>query len=428
MESLLFQLLNGLASASTLFLLASGLSLIFGVSRIVNFAHGSFYMLGLYLACSLANGLTAYDPQLAVSAYWGAILASSLLVAALGLLIERGILRRLYDAPELMQLLASFALVLLLRDATLALWGAEDRLGPRAPGLEGHFTILDRRFPVYDALLIAIGPIVLVSLWVLLTRTSWGHCVRAASEDRDMSALLGVNQPRLLASVFALGSALAAFAGALQMPREPAHLALDLHAVGDAFVVVVVGGLGSIPGAFLASLFIGLTKALCAWAGDVNILGVELSMPKLTLVVEFVIMALVLMIRPWGLLGKPLTAARLRHQPDTAPQDLSKTQSSLIAAAIVLGVIAISYAGSNDYGLILGVDAMLMVMLAASLHWMMSAAGLHSFGHAAYFGAGAYAAGLLSLKLKWGFFASVLMAPFVAAALAMVFASACIRL
>ncbi|NDG59090.1 MAG: ABC transporter permease, partial [Betaproteobacteria bacterium] len=151
-------------------------------------------------------------------------------------------------------------------------------------------------------------------------------------------------------------------------------------------------------------------------------------MPKLTLVVEFVIMALVLMIRPWGLLGKPLTAARLRHQPDTAPQDLSKTQSSLIAAAIVLGVIAISYAGSNDYGLILGVDAMLMVMLAASLHWMMSAAGLHSFGHAAYFGAGAYAAGLLSLKLKWGFFASVLMAPFVAAALAMVFASACIRL
>lgn len=428
MESLLFQLLNGLASASTLFLLASGLSLIFGVSRIVNFAHGSFYMLGLYLACSLANGLTAYDPQLAVSAYWGAILASSLLVAALGFLVERGILRRLYDAPELMQLLASFALVLLLRDATLALWGAEDRLGPRAPGLEGHFTILDRRFPVYDALLIAIGPIVLVSLWVLLTRTSWGHCVRAASEDRDMSALLGVNQPRLLASVFALGSALAAFAGALQMPREPAHLALDLHAVGDAFVVVVVGGLGSIPGAFLASLFIGLTKALCAWAGDVNILGVELSMPKLTLVVEFVIMALVLMIRPWGLLGKPLTAARLRHQPDTAPQDLSKTQSSLIAAAIVLGVIAISYAGSNDYGLILGVDAMLMVMLAASLHWMMSAAGLHSFGHAAYFGAGAYAAGLLSLKLKWGFFASVLMAPFVAAALAMVFASACIRL
>ncbi|MFN6359539.1 MAG: ABC transporter permease [Burkholderiales bacterium] len=428
MESLLIQLLNGLASASTLFLMASGLSLIFGVSRIVNFAHGSFYMLGLYVACTAAGWLQTIVPQYDALAYWGAVCLSGMLVAVLGYAIERGVLRRLYAQPELMQLLSSFALVLIIRDAALAIFGAEDLLGPRAPGLAGYVNLFDRRFPVYDLFLIAVGPVVLASLWLLLKRSAWGLCVRAASEDRDMCALLGVNQPRLMASVFALGSALAALAGALQMPREPAHLALDLQVVGDAFVVVVVGGLGSIPGAFLASLFIGVTKALCAWAGTLHVFGIELAMSKLTLVVEFIIMALVLMIRPWGLMGKALTSPRLLHRPETAPAPLQRSQGMLIVIAIVVASMVIGLAGPNDYGLVLGIDIMLMVMLATSLHWMMSAAGLHSFGHAAYFGAGAYAAALISLKLKWGFLASVLLAPWIAAMLAMIFASACIRL
>ncbi|NBQ77928.1 MAG: ABC transporter permease [Betaproteobacteria bacterium] len=428
MESLLIQLLNGLASASTLFLMASGLSLIFGVSRIVNFAHGSFYMLGLYLACTSAAWLGTKFPSQDGLAFWAAVLLSGLFVGGLGYLIERGILRRIYAAPELMQLLASFALVLIIRDAALAIFGAEDLLGPRAPGLTGYISIFDRRFPVYDLMLIAIGPLVLALLWALIRYSHWGLCVRAASEDRDMCALLGVNQPALMASVFALGAALAALAGALQMPREPAHLALDLQVVGDAFVVVVVGGLGSIPGAFLASLCIGMTKALCAWAGTVTWFGIEFALPKLTLVVEFLIMALVLIIRPWGLMGKALSLPRLVHRPETAPRPLSRLQLSILFVGIVLTGLAIGFSGPKDYGIVLVIDIMLMIMLAASLHWMMSAAGLHSFGHAAYFGAGAYAAALLSLKLKWGFLASVLLAPWIAATLAMLFASACIRL
>jgi branched-chain amino acid transport system permease protein len=428
MESLLIQLLNGLASASTLFLMASGLSLIFGVSRIVNFAHGSFYMLGLYLACTSAAWMGTRFPLHDGLAFWAAVLWSGLVVGGLGYLIERGILRRLYAAPELMQLLASFALVLMIRDAALAIFGAEDLLGPRAPGLAGFISIFDRRFPVYDLMLIATGPLVLVLLWLLLRYSAWGLCVRAASEDRDMCALLGVNQPGLMASVFALGSALAALAGALQMPREPAHLALDLQVVGDAFVVVVVGGLGSIPGAFLASLCIGLTKALCAWAGIVTWFGIELAFPKLTLVVEFLIMALVLIIRPWGLMGKAMSMPRLVHRPETAPLALSRLQVAILMVGLVLIVLLIGLSGPRDYVIVLGIDIMLMIMLTASLHWMMSAAGLHSFGHAAYFGAGAYAAALLSLKLKWGFLASVLLAPWVAAILAMLFAMACIRL
>ena len=428
MESLLIQLLNGLASASTLFLMASGLSLIFGVSRIVNFAHGSFYMLGLYIACSIADSLDRLIPSQPAIAFWGAALAAGLVVATLGLALERGILKRLYAAPELMQLLASFALVLVLRDAALGMWGAEDILGPRAPGLEGHIKIFERRFPVYDLFLIAVGPLVLAALWFLLKRTDWGLCVRAASEDRDMSALLGINPARLFASVFALGSGLAALSGALQMPREPAHLSLDLQVVGDAFVVVVVGGLGSIPGAFVASLFIGLTKALCAWAGDVQFGAHSLSLSKLTLVIEFIIMAIVLMFRPFGLMGKALIHAQKSHQPEKAPEPLSGRSRLLIACLLSSAVLAIALADPGDYGLVLAIDVMLMIMLAASLHWMMSAAGLHSFGHAAYFGAGAYGAGLLSLKFKWGFVASLLCAPWLAAGLAMLFAGACIRL
>jgi len=428
MESLLIQLLNGLASASTLFLMASGLSLIFGVSRIVNFAHGSFYMLGLYIACSVASGVDRLFPSQPAMAFWGATLAAGLAVAILGLMVERGILKRLYAAPELMQLLATFALVLVLRDAALGIWGAEDLLGPRAPGLEGHISLFDRRFPIYDLFLITVGPIVLALLWFLLHRTDWGLCIRAASEDRDMSALLGIDPSRLFASVFALGSGLAALAGALQMPREPAHLALDLQVVGDAFVVVVVGGLGSIPGAFVASLLIGLTKAICAWAGDVQFGALSLSLPKLTLVIEFVIMAIVLMLRPFGLMGKPLAHARSMQQPESAPGSLTGPMRFMVLALFSLALLAIVLADPKGYGLVLGIDVMLMVMLAASLHWMMSVAGLHSFGHAAYFGAGAYAAGLLSLKFKWGFLPSLCSAPWFAAALAMIFAGACIRL
>ena len=294
MSSFVIQFLNGLASASTLFLVAAGLSLIFGVTRIVNFAHGALYMLGIYSAYSLVGML----------GFWPGVIAAALAVGALGAAAEIALLRRLYRAPELLQLLATFALTLVIKDAALALWGAEDLLGPRAPGLGGSVTIAGSAFPQYDLLLIAIGPAVLAALSLLLYRTRWGRLVRAATQDRDMVAALGVNQKWLFTGVFALGSALAGLAGALQLPREPAQLSLDLGAISDAFVVVVVGGMGSIPGAFLAALMIGVIKAMCIAAG----------LSKLTLVIEFVVMAVVLVLRPQGLLGKPW------EQPRSAPE------------------------------------------------------------------------------------------------------------
>src|SRR2546423_1537586 len=279
------QLLNGLADASSLFLVAAGLSLIFGVTRIVNFAHGSLYMLGMYAAVSLSPSI----------GFWASIPAAAALIAAAGALVETVLLRRIYRAPELLQLLATFALVLLLQDFTLWLWGAEDRLGPRAPGLEGAVTIAGSQFPAYDLLLIALGPLVFFALHFILIRTRWGVLVRAATEDREMAGALGVNQRWLFTAVLALGAALAGFGGATAIPREPASLGVDLAVIADAFVVVVVGGLGSIPGAFLAALLIGEIKAFC----------IGLGYSELTLAIEFIVMAVVLGPPPPGPVAPP---------------------------------------------------------------------------------------------------------------------------
>ena len=256
LSGLLSQLLNGLADASALFLVAAGLSLIFGVTRVVNFAHGSFYMLGIYLAWSF----TRYFGD--GPGYWAGLLLAALATGLIGAAAELLVLKRLYRAPELFQLLATFALVLIIGDAALAIWGPEDLFSARAPGLSGAVEILGRRFPQYDLLLIVAGPVVLGLLWLLLMRTRWGRLLRAAAENRDMLAALGVNQAWLFTSAFTLGAFLAGLGGALAAPRVPATLGLDLEIIASAFVVVVVGGLGSIPGAFLAAVLICCVKAV----------------------------------------------------------------------------------------------------------------------------------------------------------------------
>ncbi|MEO7151026.1 MAG: branched-chain amino acid ABC transporter permease, partial [Burkholderiaceae bacterium] len=202
LSGFLVQLLNGLAGASSLFLVGAGLSLIFGVTRIVNFAHGSFFMLGIYVAYTLVDRL-ASGPN-SGAWFWPALLLAALAVGALGGLVEVLLLRRIYRAPELFQLLATFALMLVFKDAALWLWGPEDLLGPRAPGLGGAVTILGRRVPTYDLFLILVGPLVLGALWLLLTRTRFGTLIRAATQDREMVAALGVNQAWLFTAVFAL--------------------------------------------------------------------------------------------------------------------------------------------------------------------------------------------------------------------------------
>src|SRR3954465_6887862 len=338
-SAILLQFLNGLAGASSLFLIAAGLSLIFGVTRIVNFAHGSLYMLGMYLAVWLS-------PQLG---FWLAVPLAALGVALLGLVVEVLVLRRIYRAPELLQLLATFALVLVIRDFALWAWGPEDQLGPRAPGLAGAMSIAGHLFPQYDLFLIAVGPLVFAALHLVLTKTRWGILIRAATQDREMAAALGVNQRLLFTSVFALGALLAGLGGALAIPREPANLEIDLSLISDAFVVVVVGGLGSIPGAFLAALLIGEVKAFC----------IALGYSKLTLAIEFVVMAVVLVLRPWGLLGRPRDTVR-GSGPADPPLRFSSVEKIACAAVVALLVAIPTVSGA--YTLVLLTDILVFAL------------------------------------------------------------------
>src|SRR5688572_26676524 len=214
-------------------------------------------MVGMYLAVWLSDHV----------GFWASVPLAAVTVAAFGAFTEVLLLRRIYRAPELLQLLATFALVLVIKDFTLWAWGPEDILGPRAPGLAGAVSIAGRQFPEYDLFLIFFGPAVLAALWFVLTRTRWGTLVRAATQDREMAGALGVNQRWRFTGVFALGALLAGLGGAVQTPREPATLFIDLQIISDAFVVVVVGGLGSIPGAFLAALLIAEIKSFCSGFG-----------------------------------------------------------------------------------------------------------------------------------------------------------------
>lgn len=425
-EALLFQAVNGFASASGLFLVAAGLSIIFGVTRIVNMAHGSFYMLGLYLAVTLAPLLgEAFGGALG---FWGGILGAALVTAALGALVEVVLLRRIYAAPELYQLLATFALLLIINDATLAFWGAEDILGPRAPGLSGSVEFLGRRLPDYDIFLALIGPVVLVALHMLLTRTRFGRLIRAATQDREMVAALGINEAVLFTAVFALGTGIAGFGGALQMAREPANLALDLSVLGDAFVVVVVGGMGSIRGAYLAALLVAEVKALCTALGLVEVGGFTFNMSRLTLVAEFLVMAVVLVIRPHGLFGRPQPAQARRGDAEAPLVPLGPTARLVVLAVLVCFAGIPLFSAVASYAPVLALDMVIAALFAASLHLLMGPGGLASFGHAAYFGLGAYgtayAATVLGLPTPLAF--SVGMAT--AAAGAVLFGWFCVRL
>jgi branched-chain amino acid transport system permease protein len=421
-SAFLAQLVNGLAGASSLFLLAAGLTLIFGVTRIVNFAHGSLYMLGAYIAYSAIARFGATVPG-----YWLSVLAAAAVVGAIGALIEVLVLRPIYRAPELLQLIATFGVVLIVEDAALSAWGAEELLGPRAPGLRGTIAVAGWLIPQYDVLLIAVAPVVLLALWWLVRRTRWGTMVRAASENRELAQALGIDQRTLFTSVFFLGAFLAGLGGALQLPRESAHPGMDLAVIAEAFVVTVVGGLGSIPGAFIAAVAIGLTRALCIGLGEVNVAGFVIAFPKLTLVAEFVVMAIVLAVKPYGLLGRPSsvppTTAVAEHRTLVRPPGRLSAIGSM--AALVLAAL-LPWVG-DEYDLVLATDVLVFALFAASLQFMLATGGLASFGHAAYFGLGAYAAALAARHgAPMG--AAMALAPIAAAGGALVFGAFCVRL
>ncbi len=410
----LIQFLTGLSHAATLFLVASGLSIIFGVTRIVNFAHGSFYMLGAYAAYSATELLM--ERLGAPLGFWSGIVVAAVAVGLVGVVMEVLLLRRIYRAPELFQLLATFGVVLVVQDVALAIWGREDLFAPRAPGLKGTVEILGERFPQYHLFLIVLGPIVLGLLWLLFHRSRWGVLVRAATQDREMAGALGVNERWLFTSVLFLGSFLAGLGGALQIPKEAVNLQMDIHIIAEAFVVVVIGGMGSVTGAFLASLLVGLLSAF----------GI-LIFPQVTLVLTFLVMAVVLVIRPYGLLGKP--EGRTRVSAQSAELPIRPASRPLLGgAAALLGLLLLLPALTGEYAQLIAIEILILALFAASLHFIMSIGGLVSFGHAVYFGIGAYACALLVKHLASPMPINLVAAPLAAAAVAVLFGWFCIRL
>jgi branched-chain amino acid transport system permease protein len=412
---LLVQALSGLASASSLFIIASGLTLVFGVTRIVNFAHGSFYMLGAYVAVTIVPWLLQIERS--PTLFFAGVLISACVVGVLGVAMEMLLLRRIYKVPELFQLLATFGVVLMVQDAVLHIWGPLDIAGPRAPGLRHGVMILDQRFPAYELFLIAAGPVVLGLLWLLMKKTRFGILLRAATRDREMVGALGVNQALLFTGTLFLGAFLAGLGGALQIPRVSASAQMDLSIITEAFVVTVIGGMGSIGGAFLAALLIGQLQAF----------GV-LIFPKITLVLVFLLMALVLVIKPWGLLGRPESAAGHSVLPEgiMQPRGFAVAEKLLLLLA-VLAAAAVPIFG-DAYTIKVATEVLIFALAAFSLNFLVGNGGIVSFGHAAYFGLGAYASGLLVTRLGMPMEPALIAAPLAGGFFAALFGFFIVRL
>jgi branched-chain amino acid transport system permease protein len=287
-EAFALQLLTGLSRAAILFIVASGLSLVFGAMRVVNIAHGSFYMIGAFVSVTVVQwvgGLTGFVL---------ALLAGGLVVAVLSAVIEVVALRRLYDAEHLLQLLATFAFVLILADLVQFLWGERPRSVPQPSLIGGSMNVGGVVFPRYGLFLIAVAVLLAIGLSVLLSRTGLGRDIRAAVSDPEMLGMVGVNVPRLFTIVFALGGALAAFGGVLAAPQSTARLGMDISIIVESFAVVIIGGLGSLVGTAVGALLVGITFAF----------GI-VFFPQAALAIVFVVMAAVLVWRPYGLFGVP---------------------------------------------------------------------------------------------------------------------------
>jgi len=280
---LLEQVVNGLVLGGYYLLIALGLSLIFSVGGVVNLAHGAFYALGAYAAVEIAKHL-GFGPAIALS---------PVAVALLGLLFERFLLRRFYASDPILPLLLTFGLALVTEQAIRMIWGAAPLPASMPQGLKGSVVVGDFIFSRYRLLLLAIVAVVLAGIWVLLHRTSFGRVVRAGIQRPDMVAALGIRLAPYMAAIVMLGVAMAALGGALFAPITVVHPAMGAEIITVAFVVVVIGGLGSFWGVVLSALLVGVVRGITIHFAPA---AGEASM--------YVLMFLVLMFRPRGLLGE----------------------------------------------------------------------------------------------------------------------------
>jgi branched-chain amino acid transport system permease protein len=289
-DTLLIHTLNSLFYASILFLIACGLTLVYGVMRIVNMAHGNLYAFGAYAAAWIIGLLTSY---VHASVLFILLLGGALAAAAVGAILEPTLLRPLYQRAEEYQLLMTFGLLLILEDVMRLLWGAHPLTASALSDALGSLTILGATYPAYNIFVIVVGGVAAACLWAFVYRTRFGVMLRATSQDRRMASALGIDVKKVYVQAFTIGCLMAGLGGAVVVPISGAVLGMGIDALILAFVVVVIGGLGSLEGALVGALIVGVVRTV----GITYFAEVELA-------VLYLIAAVVLFVRPAGIFGR----------------------------------------------------------------------------------------------------------------------------
>lgn len=387
-RDMLSVLLNGLAFSGILFLLAVGLTLILGLMRIVNFSHGSLFLLGAYAGIQFSR---------TVDNWWLGMAFAGVVLAAVGWFLERFLIRRLYGKDELLQLILTFGIVLILEDLIRMIWGDVALSANNVPPiLQGSITWGNVTFPVSSLFVIVVASTICVVLWLALHRTKLGKQIIAASLDMQMTEALGINVSLLYSCVFALGSALAGIAGMLVSLKLSFVPSLGTEFLIYAFAVVVIGGLGSYRGSIYGSLLVGVSYSF----------GVFL-LPDLAMIFIFALLLLTLIIKPRGLFG---TIEEI-HSPAVLMDEKVNLEFSLFGGRVdstklgylfgigVLLFMVLLPSFSPDFWILMGTELLIYIILASSLN-MLLRTGMLSLSHAAFFGAGAYTASLFMIHVN----------------------------
>jgi branched-chain amino acid transport system permease protein len=406
MEFFIAQLLNGLVYGVLLFLMAAGLSLIFGLMNVVSLAHGSFFMLGAFFGLSISR-LTG--------SFWWALLLAPIPVAALGVVMERLFMRPLYRRGHMDQVLLTFGFTFVFFDLVQAVWGRVIVRLPAPDALQGATQIGLGVFSTYRLFLIGFGIAIALLLWLFLERSRLGAMVRAGVDDAAMAAGLGGNIPALFTGLFGAGVALAALGGVAAGPVLGLYPGMDTEILIPAFIVIVIGGMGSLRGAFIGSLLIG----------EIDTFG-KAYFPSLALFLIYVVMAVVLLVRPQGLFGIKYTG--VSAAPAVTTVSMPATARTRAIGLIVLLAMLVFPFLAGDYPRALIAEIYIFAIFAMSLDLLLGFTGLMSLGHAAFFGLGAYAVAILGTLFGINAWLALAAGIVVAAAGAALIGFFCVRL
>ncbi len=376
MELFVAQLLNGLVYGVLLFLMAAGLSLIFGLMNVVSLAHGSFFMLGAFI------GWTIFKTT---GSFWLAFVLAPIPVIALGVLMEVVFLRPLYRRGHMDQVLLTFGFTFVFLDLVLTVWGRSVLGLPAPAALQGTMQIGLGVFSAYRLFLIGFGFAIALLLWLLLDRSRIGAMVRAGVDNAGMAAGLGANIPVLFSGIFGFGVALAALGGIAAAPVLGVYPGMDADILIPAFIVIVIGGMGSLRGAFVGSLLIGI----CDTFGKAYFQSITLFLIYLTMIV-------VLLIRPQGLFGIKYSDVTVAPAVSTTSRPLTR-QTRIAEIAVLIAFVLLPFV-MTDYPRSLVAEIFIFAIFAMSLDLIFGFTGLMSLGHAAFFGLGAYAVAILGTQ------------------------------